>query len=329
MELCDKSLAHPDIRSELCNYELMSIYQRLSIAEEIAKGMEYIAQFKYRHLDLNPRNVLINQYYHIKITDFDSMQTKSNCTFVFEATPLYTAPEILLHNDALEQSDVFSFGLILNYLITAQDPLEHVVGEILHNSTLDSHQVLDQTLAVLREFYSKECDPVDKREIERIGVENNFNQSTMSHLLELLERSTKANYHNRHASFSELLNTTQDPKDKDKTTNIFNTIRESERRHDDATINRVLDLVWNSDANRLEFNLFAEKFSDYLGESLTRKDEFVKKLFFELFVNTTNNSKLVDLYTKEHERFEVEKTRFHSFFNLFGKRILELEKKKS
>ncbi|KAL3521627.1 hypothetical protein ACH5RR_019776 [Cinchona calisaya] len=93
------------------------------IAIGIAKGLDYL-HHRYSqevlHLDIKPRNVLLDQNYIPKVTDFGLTRLCSKEQIVLSMTSSqdgseYIAPEVLSSNfgNASSKSDVYSFGMLL------------------------------------------------------------------------------------------------------------------------------------------------------------------------------------------------------------------------
>ncbi|KAF7148308.1 hypothetical protein RHSIM_Rhsim03G0106200 [Rhododendron simsii] len=101
--------------------------QRLNMAYDVAKGMNYLHQLKppIVHRDLKSPNLLVDSKYTVKVCDFGLSRSKAN-TFLSSktaaGTPQWMAPEILRYEPSNEKSDVYSFGVILWELVTLQQP---------------------------------------------------------------------------------------------------------------------------------------------------------------------------------------------------------------
>ncbi|KAG5557072.1 hypothetical protein RHGRI_007358 [Rhododendron griersonianum] len=101
--------------------------QRLNMAYDVAKGMNYLHQLKppIVHRDLKSPNLLVDSKYTVKVCDFGLSRSKAN-TFLSSktaaGTPEWMAPEILRGEPSNEKSDVYSFGVILWELVTLQQP---------------------------------------------------------------------------------------------------------------------------------------------------------------------------------------------------------------
>ncbi|XP_020961024.1 rust resistance kinase Lr10-like [Arachis ipaensis] len=113
------------------------------IAVGIAKGIEYLHQGcnqRILHFDINPRNVLLDQNFTPKISDFGlaKLCSKNRSTVSMTAargTLGYMAPEVFSRNfgNVSYKSDIYSYGMLL---------LEMVGGRKNTNASQETFQVL-------------------------------------------------------------------------------------------------------------------------------------------------------------------------------------------
>ena len=115
-------------RKEICSDNIPE-KRLLDIAKQIAKGLQFIHGKQIIHKDLKPQNILItnDDKATIKITDFgishqfcfrnDRASQASNC-----GTACYMSPEQLKRDDVSYQTDVWSYGILLNELLTGERP---------------------------------------------------------------------------------------------------------------------------------------------------------------------------------------------------------------
>ncbi|RDX84607.1 putative serine/threonine-protein kinase SIS8, partial [Mucuna pruriens] len=86
---------------------------RVMRALEIAQAMQYLHEQKPKviHRDLKPTNIFLDDALHV-----------NNFVFIFSGTYVYMAPEVIRCEPYNEKCDVYSFGIILNELLTGKYP---------------------------------------------------------------------------------------------------------------------------------------------------------------------------------------------------------------
>mmetsp|Transcript_5401 Transcript_5401/g.20565 ORF Transcript_5401/g.20565 Transcript_5401/m.20565 type:complete len:523 (-) Transcript_5401:50-1618(-) len=102
---------------------------KLKMAADAAAGMKYLHDNNVIHRDLKTQNLLVNNSWQCKISDFGISTVKSRTmTMTCIGTPLYMAPEVLQNSRYSEKADVFSFGIVLVELYTGR-PAYHSLSE--------------------------------------------------------------------------------------------------------------------------------------------------------------------------------------------------------
>ncbi|XP_062098636.1 serine/threonine-protein kinase STY46-like [Humulus lupulus] len=100
---------------------------RLTRALEIAQAMQYLHEQRPKvvHRDLKPSNIFLDDALHVRVADFghamflyDQEMALSGDT----GTYVYMAPEIIKCEPYNEKCDVYSFGVIMNELMTGEYP---------------------------------------------------------------------------------------------------------------------------------------------------------------------------------------------------------------
>ncbi|KAH7288718.1 hypothetical protein KP509_31G038200 [Ceratopteris richardii] len=110
-------------------YEPLTWTQRISIAQDIARGIEYLhdgAVPPVIHRDIKASNILLDSFMVARIADFglskesDSGRPASGV----RGTYGYVDPEYFYSNNLTPKSDVYSFGIVLFELIAGRSPSE-------------------------------------------------------------------------------------------------------------------------------------------------------------------------------------------------------------
>ncbi|WCJ29362.1 Protein kinase superfamily protein [Euphorbia peplus] len=101
--------------------------ERIERAVEIAQAMQYLHQQqpKLIHRDLKPSNIFLDDAYHVRVADFGHARflTDEEMALTGETgTYVYMAPEVIRCEPYNEKCDVYSFGIILNEIITGDHP---------------------------------------------------------------------------------------------------------------------------------------------------------------------------------------------------------------
>ena len=94
----------------------------------IALGMAYLHEQNIIHRDLKPQNILLDDNFYPKITDFGVSKIFNGSsgfkTTTFSGTPHYIAPEIYRDEPYDQKVDVYSFSLIAYELFTGALPFQ-------------------------------------------------------------------------------------------------------------------------------------------------------------------------------------------------------------
>ena len=96
------------------------------IALEISYGMNYLHGFKppILHRDLKSMNVLLDRNLTVKLADFGNTRSFQLQMTKQKGTFQWMAPEVIKGSTYSESSDVFSFGIIMNELVTRAPPYQ-------------------------------------------------------------------------------------------------------------------------------------------------------------------------------------------------------------
>ncbi|XP_026398631.1 serine/threonine-protein kinase STY13-like [Papaver somniferum] len=116
-----------DERRKERSIPLHPLQERVAKALEISEAMEYLhgQNPKLVHRDLKPSNIFLDHEMHVRVADFgharfleegDQAQSGETGTYV------HMAPEVIRFESYDEKCDVYSYGVVLNELITGEHP---------------------------------------------------------------------------------------------------------------------------------------------------------------------------------------------------------------
>lgn len=106
--------------------------KRLEIAEDSAKGIEYLHTGcipAIIHRDLKTSNILLDKHMRAKVADFGlsklAVDGVSHVSSIVRGTVGYLDPEYYISQQLTDKSDVYSFGVILLELISGQEAISN------------------------------------------------------------------------------------------------------------------------------------------------------------------------------------------------------------
>jgi mitogen-activated protein kinase kinase kinase 7 len=141
---------------------------KIHIAIGIARAIEYLHSIRplLIHRDLKSKNVLLTRDLFPKVIDFGATRRRVEETMTAGVgTPYWTAPEVLSGERYTEQSDIYSFGVMLSELDTCRLPYYDAVDA--KGGKLQPFRVLEGVMSgVLRPSFSHECP----QRVRRLGV---------------------------------------------------------------------------------------------------------------------------------------------------------------
>jgi serine/threonine protein kinase/Tfp pilus assembly protein PilF len=117
-----------DLKELINTSGTLSVQTAISIARQICEGLKAAHQKHIIHLDLKPRNIMIDSKGKVLIMDFgvarsleahDSVQEK-----ILIGTPAYVSPEQAKGEEVDQRSDIYSLGIIMFEMLTGRRPFD-------------------------------------------------------------------------------------------------------------------------------------------------------------------------------------------------------------
>ncbi|XP_031287382.1 serine/threonine-protein kinase STY17-like isoform X2 [Pistacia vera] len=120
-EFMARGSIHDFLHTQKGVFDLPSL---LKVAIDVSKGMNYLHQNNIIHRDLKTANLLMDENEVVKVADFGvaRVQAQSGVMTAETGTYRWMAPEVIGHKPYDHKADVFSFGIVLWELISAEIP---------------------------------------------------------------------------------------------------------------------------------------------------------------------------------------------------------------
>ncbi|MCX6622822.1 MAG: protein kinase [Acidobacteria bacterium] len=133
-------LTGSDLRDAIRGNLTGDLKNRLGIAVQVARALEFVHSKNVVHRDIKPENLHLDPAGRVRLMDFgiakshDLSLTKTGLAL---GTPYYMAPEQILGHPPTAQVDIYAYGILLYELLTGQKPVtgdtvERLFYMILH-----------------------------------------------------------------------------------------------------------------------------------------------------------------------------------------------------
>lgn len=111
---------------EVLSKDKLNEETKKNIFIQILKGLNFAHYENVIHRDIKPENILVNDIFHVKITDFglaqDSIDNLVTQQYSVVGTPAYMSPEQIQGENVTYKSDLFSLGITALELFTNENP---------------------------------------------------------------------------------------------------------------------------------------------------------------------------------------------------------------
>ncbi|KAI3750383.1 hypothetical protein L2E82_21018 [Cichorium intybus] len=145
-----------------------SINQSLMITRQLANALQYLHNIGIVHRDVKPANVLLDKSMQPHLADFGLSEYKQDLKQVtlenwrssgkptggfhkknMVGTLIYMAPEVLKKEIQTEKSDIYSFGILINELLTGVVPYTDLRTEAQAHTVLEMNYTEQQLTAAI------------------------------------------------------------------------------------------------------------------------------------------------------------------------------------
>lgn len=109
-------------------------FEVIRIGVELSRALAAVHDAGLLHRDVKAHNVMRAEDGRIVLMDFGTGREFTDARSDLAGTPLYLAPEVLSGRPATTQSDVYSLGVLLYYLLTHRFPVEGQTLEQLRSA---------------------------------------------------------------------------------------------------------------------------------------------------------------------------------------------------
>ncbi|THG03019.1 hypothetical protein TEA_013149 [Camellia sinensis var. sinensis] len=150
---------------------------RKKIIMDIAKGLTYLheeCRQKIFHLDIKPQNILLDEHFNAKISDFGLSKLidkdQSQVVTMMKGTPGYLAPE-WLSSIITEKVDVYSFGVVVLEMLCGRKILDRSQPEEdMHLLGLFKRKAKAEQLLDIVDKYNDDMQTHRAEVVEMMGV---------------------------------------------------------------------------------------------------------------------------------------------------------------
>ena len=163
-------LVGEDLRHAIRDSHTGDLNNKLRIAKDIARALEYVHSKKIVHRDIKPDNVHIDATGKVKLMDFGIARAEglslTRAGFAL-GTPYYMAPELVLGQPATDMVDIYAFGILLFELLTGQKPIEGdtverlfymILNEPLNTAPLSQAGLPEPLIALVQRCTAKKVE---------------------------------------------------------------------------------------------------------------------------------------------------------------------------
>lgn len=117
-----------NLRHEMNEQHTFTVRETLRILSETLNGLSAAHRLGVVHRDIKPENIMLNDRGRVQITDFGLAKATSQATLsatgMLLGTAAYLAPEMIEHNQATPQGDLYSVGITAWEMLAGESPFK-------------------------------------------------------------------------------------------------------------------------------------------------------------------------------------------------------------
>lgn len=167
---------HGDLRNFLKKRPLKEKKAKI-IFKELISGLKYLYELNICHRDLKPQNILLDENYTIKISDFGlaRLNNENNLMDTICGSPIYMAPEIMKYNKYDNKADIWSLGIIFYELLTGRTPFKVKSHQELMEKIENNIIKFPSVIKISDECHNLLSQLLEKRSYKRLSWDELFN----------------------------------------------------------------------------------------------------------------------------------------------------------
>ena len=134
--LCMEFIRGETLAGVVRKYGTLSARETVVIGEDLCRALSAVHKAGFIHRDVKARNVMREDAGRIVLMDFGTGRETERPSWRGDlaGTPVYMAPEVLEGGEASARSDVYSLGVLLYHLVTAEYPVEGRTIDAVHDA---------------------------------------------------------------------------------------------------------------------------------------------------------------------------------------------------